>query len=177
MVKKLALFFAYFIVFVFALIAFTPKESIYYFAEQQLQVFDVVISKENLDDKFFALEIEDATVYGQNIEAARVEKTTATLLGVYNSIDVENVQLASFVESFLPKDIQHISVSYSIFNPLELTIFANGDFGEIEGGISLVEQKLLLVLKPSKLMRSKYRTTLREFKKESNGEYSYAKTL
>ncbi|WP_428738046.1 hypothetical protein [Sulfurimonas sp.] len=177
MVKKLGLSLGYFLVFVLALIMFTPKQSVYYFAEKKLQPFDVIISHESLEDNLFSLGIEHAQVYGQNIEAANVEKANVIILGLYNSVSIENVKLASFLESFVPQDVEHISINYSIINPLAVTISANGDFGVVDGELSLLDQNLSLVLQPSKLMHSKYQTTLREFKKQSNGEYTYAKAL
>lgn len=177
MVKKLALFFGYFLVFILALIAFTPKQSVYYFIEQEVGAFDVVISGEKVQDRFFTLEIDNAHLFAQGIETAEITTTKVTLLGVYNSIDVSGINLASIVENFAPKKVERLSVNYSIINPLNVSISANGGFGEVEGEFSILEQSLSLVLKPSKLMLSKYRTSLREFKKDQNGEYKYVKAL
>lgn len=177
MVRKTAIFFAYVAVFVFALIAFTPKESLYFFVEQKLEPFGVVIAQEKLEDKLFSLEVEDAILYAQKIEAAKVASTQITLLGLYNSIEVEGVVLASMVESFLPQKIENISVSYSLIDPLHVVIKANGEFGELDGGFALLDGELQLHLKPSKVMLTKYRSTLREFKKDQNGEYNYVKAL
>lgn len=177
MVKKTAIFFAYVFVFLFALIAFTPKESLYFFAEQKLEPFGVVIAQEQLQDKLFTLELEDATLYAQKIEAAKVSASQITLLGIYNSIEVEGVELASMVESFVPQKIAHISLRYSLVDPLNVVIEADGEFGDVNGAFSIVERKLELHLKPSKVMLEKYRSTLREFKKDQNGEYNYVKTL
>lgn len=177
MVKKLLFFLGYCVVFLLALVAFSPKESIYYFAEQQLQNYKVEIANEELDDQFFTLEIANARVYAEGIEAANAEKTAVTILGLYNDIDVQNIELSSLVESFLPKDIQQLHIEYSIINPLEVSIYAKGGFGEVTGGLDLLEQKLQLTLQPAKVMHSKYRSTLQEFKKESDGGYSYVQAL
>jgi hypothetical protein len=177
MVKRAFVSLGYFLVFLFALILFTPKQSVYYFAEAQLKPLSVIVSNESLQDNLFSLDIDNAKVYGQNIEAASVEKTKVIILGIYNSIEISNIQLASFMNSFFPKNIEHISIHYSIINPLSVNIFADGEFGVVDGELSLFDQNVSLVLKPSKLMLSNYKTTLREFKKQSNGEYTYAKAL
>ena len=177
MVKKTLLSLGYFLVFILALIIFTPKQSVYYFAEKELQPFGVVISNEMLEDNFLALKIENGQFYAQNIEAATLEKADIVILGFYNSIDIENIQLASFLDDFFPKNVANISVSYSVIEPLTLNISANGEFGEASGEFSILDRNVSLVLKPSKVMLSKYQTTLREFKKQSNGEYTYAKAL
>ncbi|WP_304546059.1 hypothetical protein [Sulfurimonas microaerophilic] len=177
MVKKIALFFGYFLVFILALIAFTPKQSVYYFLEQELGAFDVIISGEKVQDRFFTLEIDDAHLFAQGIEAAEITTTKITLLGVYNSIDVSGIRLASIVENFAPQKVENVSVNYSLLNPLNVNISANGVFGELEGEFSLLDQSVSLVLKPSKLMQSKYSSSLRQFKKDQNGEYKYVKAL
>ncbi|MFT7860345.1 MAG: hypothetical protein ABXS93_05340 [Sulfurimonas sp.] len=177
MVKKLLFFLGFFMIFVLALIAFSPKESIYYFTEHQLQNYKLEIANERLADHFFSLQISDAKVYAEGIEAANVAKTRVTVLGLYNAVDVQNIELASIVESFLPKDIQQLHIEYSILNPLEVSIYAKGGFGEIGGGLDLLEQKIQLTLQPAKVMHSRYRSTLQEFKKESDGGYSYVQAL
>lgn len=177
MVKKLTLFLAYAAIFILALIAFMPKESVYFFAEQKLKEFDIVISDETSKDKLFSFEIDNAVLFAQNIEAAKIFKTDVTLLGVYNSIEAKQIALASIVETFLPSNIEELKIVYTLVNPLEVSLWAQGDFGELKGVLSLLDQKILVTLKPSKIMLSKYKTTLKEFKKQANGEYIYAQTL
>lgn len=157
--------------------AFMPKESLYYLLEESLKKFDVVISKESLQSSMLSLRLNDMQVSVKGIESAVVEEADITLLLLYNKIEVQNITLSSVAESFVPAKIESLDVSYTIFNPLEITLNAVGDFGEVEASVMLLDRNITLGLAPSKLMLSKHKNSLRIFKKNENGEYIYAKSF
>jgi len=177
MVKKMAKFFAYMLFFVFALVAFSPKSSVYYFGEQQLKKFGVVITDEKLDEKLLSLNIENLDISAKEIDTALIKEADVTLLLVYNSINLTKIKLSSLVESYLPSKIDSLNITYTLFNPLYITADGVGEFGEASGQVSLLDRNASIVLKPSKKMFAKYRKSLKMFKKSENGEYIYAKTF
>jgi len=177
MVKKLGKFFIYFFFFVFALILFTPKESIYYLAEQNLKKFDVVISKESLKSTLFSLNIENLEITTKGIDSAIIEKADITLLLFSNNITLENIKLSSVVDSFVPSKISNIELNYTIFNPLVLTGELEGKFGVADVKLHILDRNLSVVLYPSKLMLKGYKKSLNYFTKGEEGEYKYAKTF
>lgn len=177
MVKKLAKFFAYTLFFFFALIAFTPKSSVYYLLEQNLKQYDVIISKESLEESLFTLHIQNLELSAKGIESAVVQKADITLLGFYNNIALQNIELSSVVDAFLPPKIQNATLSYTILNPLVVQAVAIGDFGEAHVSFEILDRKLSATLTPSARMLKEYRSSLKEFKKDANGGYVYAKTF
>jgi hypothetical protein len=177
MVKKLMKFFAYLLFFILSLILFIPKDSVYFFVEKNLKQFDVIVSKEHLTQNFFSLDVENMEVSVKAIDAALIQKMDITLLGVYNHLSVENIKLSSLVESYLPSKVDSLEVGYSLLSPLHVLGDAKGEFGKVSLLVNLVDRNISVALKPSKLMFSKYRNSLRMFKKSKNGEYIYAKSF
>jgi len=177
MVKKLLKFLSFTLFFLFALIVFIPKESIYYFGEKQMQAFDIVISNEKLTENVLSLDIENLNVSAKGVESAIIGKADITLLLFYNSLRFEKIKLSSVVEAYAPSNIEHIELTYSILNPLHVLVNAKGDFGEAHASVNLLERALHILMKPSKIMSSHYKKTLHFFKKSKNGEYVYAKNF
>jgi len=177
MVKKIVKFFAYLSFFILAIIYFTPKVSLYYLAESKMKHFDVVVTSEVLKDNGFSLDIKNGTVMVKSIESAKFEDINIKLFGLYNFISVDNIYLSSTAKSFIPLYIRRINIQYYILNPLNIDMFAIGKFGKAKVVIDLLKRELRVVLTPSKLMKTKYRSSLRNLKKSKNGEFTYAKTF
>ena len=176
MVKILKIL-AYIVFFFLMLIYFMPKENIYFYAEHELQKFDVVIAHEKVIDDGVGLKLEDASVYVKDIKSANVGEVDVSIFGVYNHIFAKNINLTSTASSFLPLKVALVSIGYTIMNPLKVVIFAKGDFGELRGDVNLLDRNATMLLYPSKIMKSRYRSTLRNFKKTVNGEYEYVQTF
>ncbi len=171
--KKIALFLFYSILFFAALLFFTPKESLYYFAEEQLKPLDVVVGYEEAVDHGFTLEVLHAKLYIKKIKSANIASANITLFGLYNQISVENIILDKTFEQFFPPLIENIELKQSIFAPLQLNAQAAGDFGEAAATVDLLERSAKVILKPSKMMLARYKNTLRQLKKSKEGDYSY----
>ena len=171
--KKIALFLFYSILFFAALLFFTPKESLYYFAEEQLKPLGVVVGHEEAVDHGFTLEILHAKLYIKKIKSANIASANISLFGLYNQISVENIILDKTFEQFFPPLIENIELKQSIFAPLQLNAQAAGDFGEAEATVDLLERSAKVILKPSKMMLTRYKNTLRQLKKSKEGDYSY----
>ncbi len=177
MVKKLLKFLSYSLFFIFALILFVPKNSIYYFAEENLKQFDLVISNESLEDNFTTLKVKNLEISAKSIDAGVVEELDLTLLLVYNKLLFTNIELSSLVESYLPSKIENLEISYTLLNPLFVEGKSKGVFGDAHMFFNLQTRELSVSLHPSKKMFSSYRNSLKYFKKSATGEYVYAKTF
>ena len=174
---KIVRFFAYILFFILALIYFMPKESIYFFAEKELQKYHVVIDNESIKDKGFSLELSHLNVYVESIQSAKIENLDVLFFGIYNEIEADNIELSTAVASMLPTKIESVNIKYSIVNPLNVTLNAVGAFGTLHGVANLKERKITAELKPSSLMKRKYRSALYNFKKQANGEYEYVQSF
>jgi hypothetical protein len=177
MVKKLAKFLGYILFFILAVIYFAPKVELYYMAEKELSKYDVIISNERVTDSGFSLNLSDASLYVKSVNSALAKSVDITLLGVYNSASLEDITLSSTASAFLPLHIKSIDVKYTLFNPLNATLYSKGEFGELDGYVNLQKRALHIDLKPSKVMLKKYRSSLSQLKKNKDGSYSYDKNL
>ncbi|QSZ40704.1 hypothetical protein GJV85_00740 [Sulfurimonas aquatica] len=177
MVKKIAKFFAYMIFFIMALIVFTPKSNAYFFLEKNLKQFEVIVSQERVEDKLFSLNIKDMHVSVKGIDSALIKEADITLLLAYNSIAFSDIKLSSLVDSFAPSKIDSVKITHTVLNPLYIICEGVGEFGEATATLSILDRSVDVVLTPSKMMLSKYQKSLRQFKKDENGEYRYAKTF
>ena len=171
--KKIALFILYTILFFSALLFFTPKESIYYFAEEQLKPLGVVIGYEEAVDQGFSLEILHAKLYIQKIKSANIGSIKISPFGLYNTVSASNVVLDKTFEQFFPPLLQRLDIEQNIFAPLQLNAEAIGDFGEAEAVVNVLDRNVSVILRPSKLMLSRYKNTLRQLKKSKEGDYRY----
>ncbi len=174
---KIVKFFGYVAFFLLALMYFTPKESVYYFAEHELKNFKVIVSNEEIIDKGFTLELSNLDVYFESIESAKIDKMDVALFGLYDKIEAQNIVLSSVASSFIPVKITQINILYSVIDPLHVKLNAVGEFGEVHGVVSVLDRNASLILKPSKLMRTSYRKTLRNLRKKADGEYEYVQNF
>jgi len=177
MVKKLLKFFGFSLFFLFTLVAFMPKESFYFLFEKELAKFDVVISSEILDENLFSLGIQNLEISAKEVDTAVVQNAEITLLAFYNSVSLQNIELSSLVDAYVPSSIEHFKVSYTLLNPLVIYADALGEFGEASASFSILDRELQAVVKPSQRMLKEYKKSMRMLKKDENGEYVYAKTF
>ncbi len=171
--KKIALFFFYTVLFFAALLFFTPKENIYYYGEEQLKPLGVVVGYEEAVDNGFTLEILHAKLYVQKIKSANIGSINIGTFGLYNVVTADNIVLDKTFEQFFPPLIQHMEVEHNIFSAMQLSAEAVGDFGEAVATVDLLDRNVSVIMKPSKLMLSRYKNTLRELKKSKEGDYRY----
>ena len=174
---KIFKFFIYLLILVSAIIYFFPKVSGYYLLEKEMAKYKVVFSKEKAVDNGFSLDIKHANLSYQAIESASIKNINVKIFGLYNAIDVESVRLLDVASSFVPLKINNIHLSYTVINPLNIVGNAQGEFGVLHLTLHVVQRKLQVVLKPSKLMLSRYANTLRYMHKNSNGEYVYEQNI
>lgn len=177
MVKGFLRFFAYFAFFILALIFFAPKIGMYYFLENELKVYDLIISGETLKDEGVRLNIKDGQIFVKSIESATIKECDVTLLLFYNSINAQDITLSQSAKSFVPLKVQELKFSYTIFNPLNIKAFAVGEFGTAQAQVNILERTLHVDLQASEMMSKGYQNSLREFKKSEDGGFTYDKTF
>ena len=177
MVKKLSIFLGYTLFFTLSLIYFTPKIALFYLAEKELNKFDLIISNEKIIDSGFSLEVSDFNLYIKSIESAKVQDLDITIFGLYNRVILQNIVLSNTAKSFVPLNIYLVEAKYTIFNPLNATATADGEFGKLDVTFNLLEMALNIKLFPSEIMLKKYRSTMSQLSKNEDGSYSYAKNF
>ena len=176
MVKFLKIL-SYTILFILAIGYFFPKINFYYLLENEFKKNNIILSQEKIIDKAFSLEINEAKLYFKKIETADIESINIKTFLVYNSVSVENIKLSTMAVSFTPISIDNIYMKYTIFNPLNIVGEVNGEFGKAMININIIDRKMNIVVLPSKLMLDNYKNTLRNLKKNEDGEYEYVKNF
>ncbi|MEA3373495.1 MAG: hypothetical protein U9Q62_07380 [Campylobacterota bacterium] len=156
-----------------AIMLLTPKVNLYYQIEHLIEPYGVILSDEKLDDRGFRLDIKDATLYVKEIESVKMEKTEVLLFLLYNRIDIEKIKLSSTFEQFVPTEVERVNIQYSVLDPLHITIEAVGDFGTAKGEVVLRERLFKMRVEPSKLMKTRYRSTMNKLTKDDTGGYTY----
>ena len=130
MVKKLLISF---VVLWFCVLAFMPKEEIYYAIEQQLATYDIKLNEQSLKSGIFTLEAKDVDVYLKGIKIAHIDTIECFLLLWADYIKISNVELDDSLANLAPKHIESLDISYSILAPKQLKIDSKGDFGVVNG--------------------------------------------
>ncbi len=171
--KRFGRLLLYIAAFLAALMLFAPKANLYYLLEEQLRPLGVVIGGETLRDTGFGLEIDGGTLYAKQIESASAERVSVGLFGAYNRVTVKNLQLAKAFEKFWPARIERADAVLALWDPLHLTIDAEGDFGTLRAVIALDERSVDARIVPSQLMLKRYGATLRQMQKDDTGGYRY----
>lgn len=174
MIKRVSKFLLYTLFFFATLIYFLPKENLYYKGEELLESKKVIVSNEILDDRGFSFEISGADIYAMDgIKVANVKSLNIALFLLYNKIYAEGIELTSVASKFVPTHIDHISIVYSVFDPLHINAEAVGDFGEAKAVVDLQQRVAEVKLEPSKLLKTRFTSTMRMLKKSKTGEYIY----
>lgn len=170
-------FLGYTLFFIASLLYFLPKAALYYALEKELQSYKVIISHETTIDSGFALNIDDGTLSISGIESATFSHAKIMPLIIYNELAIEDIRLSSAAKSFIPLQIASVALHYTIINPLEVAGSAVGEFGEASFSFDILERNMAVTLKPSERMNREFTHTLRNLKREQNGEYSYVKKI
>ncbi len=175
MVKRISLFFAYCLFFLLALMYFTPKKSVYFLFESEIKKYQVLISNEKITDKGFSLELQNTDLFIKSIKSAHAKEVNIKIFALYNSLTLQEIQLSSALASFMPLYIEELRFSYSLLNPLNITLYGVGEFGEAEGVFHILHKRLHVKVNPSDLMKKQYKNSMKELQKSQEGEYSYDK--
>lgn len=163
----------YFIVVAGLILFFLPKTNLYYQGEAILEKYKVVLSQEQLSDQGFALKISDGILYYDDLVVAKIKEIKIRTLIFYNGISFAPFSLSKDMEQFLPLGIENLSITHTVLNPLHVMIEGEGDFGALEGDVSLYDRNISLVLTPSALLEKKKPFWLKRMKKTAEGEYRY----
>lgn len=149
------------VVFLTSFVLSFPKERLYYYAQEKLLSYNVVVESQTLRSDFCGVYGKRDTLLLSGSRIATIKEFSLTLSGMHFS-DIK--ALGSF-KSSVPV-LKSIDISY---NPKRFLV-ARGDFGEIVG--SLEGKKILLEAKITQGVRNRYSMLFSNFKK-IGGKYVY----
>ncbi|MEA3498623.1 MAG: hypothetical protein U9R16_06135 [Campylobacterota bacterium] len=126
------------VVFNIALLAFLPKQNLYYALEKQLEKYDVIISDEKFKSSMFGFTLNDASLYFKGVDLATLDKVNIS----FSKIDISSKELGYAKTSF---DIFNRSVTVD-FEPTRTFIkkykIIKKYFKKQENGVYRYEYKL-----------------------------------
>ena len=149
MVKKIAI--ALLLIW-FVLILFMPKEEIYFSLEKELVKNDIELNEESRSEGIFSLSLKNVTVYVKGIPLITIEEIDFFTLFFYTSIQFETLMIDESLKTMTPTEIKDLLISQSILAPLNLSVKAEGPFGEARGNIDLDKRILHLDFNDTKAL-------------------------
>lgn len=66
----------------FSLVAFLPKQNLYYLVEQELKKYDIILSNEKFTSQLFGFRLKDATLHIKGVYISSLENVDVSFLGV-----------------------------------------------------------------------------------------------
>lgn len=172
--KKFLKILVYIFTFIFTIFLFLPKESIYYFVEQNLLKNKIIISNEIVNENLFGLDISNGQIYYENINVASVDKIEIQSFLFYSKIKVNDIKLMDSFENMAPSPIDEIEIKYSVLKFDKIEINSNGLFGELTGFVDIINRVVSLELIASNKMKDSYSKILKNMKlKEGKYYYEY----
>lgn len=158
-----------------AVIVLIPKKELYYYAEGKLAEEDVYLSGETLSGGLFILDAENVSILSGSSKLSAVDRVRMVPWIIVNEVDLESLRAAEGFDLLLPGEIEKASCRYALWNPFEVTIEIDGDFGHAQGRFDLGEQKLTLYFDAVQQMR-KYPLLVSKLRSEG-GKLVYERTF
>ena len=135
-------------------ILFLPKTNLYYSAEEALSSAHLYLNNEKINERFFYLDIRDATLLLDTMPIGSVEQIEFIPLILFNRVTVSGVEFSGEFASLFPQGIDQLNFTYTLLHPLSVTIKGEGGFGPVDGEIDMREGKLTLLFNPSPILRA-----------------------
>ncbi len=168
--RKILWFFA----FIYMIIIFLPKTEMYYQLESYLKQNQIVFNDESTRDILGVFSVKNARVFYEKLEVGKIDSMNFYPFIFYNKFSINKASFNNSLKQFVPKNIENISFSNTIFYPIKIWISGNGDFGDLSGEIDLNKRKISIRLKPAANFLSKYSDIARNFTKDKD-QYIYEK--
>ncbi len=141
MVKK---FFVVLLVLWFAIVFFMPKQALYYKFEEALSGYDIKVNEKNIQEGVFSITLHDAKVYVKGIHLATIEKIDVFTLLFYTKIEASMLVLDESLKNMAPTKIDELRAVHAFWNPLNVSLDAQGSFGRTKGNVSLIQRHVRL---------------------------------
>ena len=147
MVKKIFITLA---VIWFALLVLMPKQELYYKLEKELAKNGIKINEKSINEGLFSLTLNEADVFAKGIKLASVEKVKFFTLLFYTRVTLDKLQLDDSLKNIAPTQTEHATVAHAVWNPLNISVEAQGSFGSLNGAVALADKTLRLDFNESK---------------------------
>ncbi len=175
-VSKLLYFIVCFVLFIEITIYFLPKRELWYLAQKELSKNLITVNSSKFQESGFYIDIKDSTINYDKLDIATVKDCKIESYLFYNEIVLKGIRFADIASNISPRNIKSLKIKWSVFDGNKIKIIGDGEMGHIDGYVDILKQKATIYLKASKLMKRRYRKTLRGLKKEKRG-YKYVQSF
>ena len=117
-----------FILFIYMLLIFLPKENLYYFALEKLAEDKIELTNIKVQDKYISLVLENTNIKYEKIKVASIENIEIKSLLFQTNIIIDNLKVQKSLKKFMPYDMKSIKIIHSILNPLVIDIKLSKQF-------------------------------------------------
>ncbi len=152
------------LIFLFSLIAFLPKENIYFYCLEKLQKNKISIQNEERTSSAFHFLIVNGDLFYKDINAFKIESIDISYLLVYGKIAISNVLFDGLT-------IDQIDLKWNITTPLHFDITLGSAELNGYGKYDILNRGFELYLKPSARVVKKYETFWNFGELTPSGEY------
>jgi len=149
--------------FFIGIIIFAPKDNLYFTFQKFLKKENIYINS-NINSNLINLKLDNGVVYYNNMDLIKFREIKVLPLLLFNEIKANDIKLN--IGNYV---IKNLNIIYHIFNPLNVSITGDSNFGKIEGKIDLVKRHLKVYVK---LTNNNLKSFLQRDKK---GYFYYAK--
>lgn len=127
-----------------AILAFMPKQELYYTLEEALAKYEIELNEENISEGLFSLNLEQVSVYFKGIKVATIKEVNLYTFLFYSNMELQSLHMDDSLKSMVPQDTKEAILSHSILSPVEVLVEANGSFGLMSGHIDLAQRRVHL---------------------------------
>jgi len=128
----------------FALLVLMPKQELYFKLEKELAVQGIKINEQNIDEGLFTLTLNEADVYAKGIKLASIEKTTFFTLLFYTKLELDKLRIDESLQNIVPTQIEEATFTHGVWNPINVSVHAQGEFGSADGTVALADRSVRL---------------------------------
>ena len=129
-----------------ALVFFAPKKELYFLLEKQIAKEGVVISGEQISQNPVGLKLQNPHIYYRGINSAKAKQITATVLLLFNRVEVRELQVDDSLYSMFPVAVQVARLDYLLWQPLKIKVLLKGNFGTAAGYYDILKRDLKIRL-------------------------------
>lgn len=114
--------FSFGVLLLLGVILFLPKSNMYYSAEKVLASMHLYLNGEEINERFFYLDIDNAIVQLDTMPIATIDHISFFPLIAFNRVSIEGVAFSGEFESLFPQGIDHIDLTYTLLHPFTVKI-------------------------------------------------------
>ncbi len=140
------------VVLLLSLAIFAPKRELYYMLEAQLMKNDIIIHNEEIVGGLFTLKLNHPQLYVKGIRVAEVEQIELWSLLFYSRLSINAISVDESIKNLVPTQIDNISISHKLFDPLTLFVDGRGEFGTANGKVMLDNRSVRVNMGDEKLI-------------------------